>query len=511
MHPNTINTNNKATNLPALATPPPSKIAEYQMVCTTLGRLENDQAMMMQHLTTNSPLVQASQAGVDKARVQKETLEKQWPALVATAPSVVREVSNSNKLTPEEQMEAFLSKAAGWQARISTLTNDIMTAQAKISAVNELGASIAGLQRTKEVEETSYKAKLQAVDQAQTALVLSPGGVNNIGIVEAPTPPGREARKIAKSVITALFGCVGAGLVMAFLIELVLNRTFRHPRDVQATLGLPFFISVPKIKNGRSQLKGPGAGTKLALPMPTEAAVNGEGGEVPAAEGGGALVPAGENGANLRPWDPNYELHPFFEALRDRLISYFDAINLTHKPKLVAVTSCGTGAGVTTTAAGLAASLSETGDGNVLLVNMNVADGEAQHFYKGKLSCGLEDALEKDKRGEALHDNLYVAGEMTVNESLPRVLPKRFSNLVPKMKASDFDYIIFDMPPVTQISITPRLARFMDMVLMVVESNKTDRELARRAAGWLSENKANIGVILNKTRSYVPKGLQQDL
>ncbi len=205
-------------------------------------------------------------------------------------------------------------------------------------------------------------------------------------------------------------------------------------------------------------------------------------------------------------------LRPFLETLRDRLIAYFEMINLTHKPKLVAVTSCGTGAGVTTTAAGLAASLSETGDGNVLLVDMNVQEGEAHHFYKGKLTCGLDQVLEKGQReGAMIKENLYVAREFPGNDALPRVLPKQFSRLVPKMKASDFDYIIFDMPPVSQISITPRLARFMDMVLLVVESEKTDREVAQRATAWLAEGKSNVGVILNKTRSYIPKRLQQEL
>jgi Mrp family chromosome partitioning ATPase len=156
--------------------------------------------------------------------------------------------------------------------------------------------------------------------------------------------------------------------------------------------------------------------------------------------------------------------------------------------------------------------LSETGDGNVLLVNMNARDGEAHHFYKGKLECGIEQALEKGKREDAqVRDNLYVAKEIPADDRLPRVLPKRFSHLVPMMKASDYDYIIFDMPPVTQISITPRLARFMDMVLLVVESEKTNREAAKKAAAMLSETKANVGVVLNKSRSYIPRRLQQDI
>ena len=79
------------------------------------------------------------------------------------------------------------------------------------------------------------------------------------------------------------------------------------------------------------------------------------------------------------------------------------------------------------------------------------------------------------------------------------------------MKASDFDYIIFDMPPVSQISITPRLARFMDMVLLVIESEKTDRDVAKRATDLLTEAKTNVGVVLNKNRSYIPSRLHHDI
>ena len=50
----------------------------------------------------------------------------------------------------------------------------------------------------------------------------------------------------------------------------------------------------------------------------------------------------------------------------------FPANRMTHKPKLVAVTDCSRRAGASTLAGGLAAALSETGDGKVLLVDMNV-------------------------------------------------------------------------------------------------------------------------------------------
>ena len=46
---------------------------------------------------------------------------------------------------------------------------------------------------------------------------------------------------------------------------------------------------------------------------------------------------------------------------------------------------------------------------------------------------------------------------------------------MPKLKASQYDYIIFDMPPVSQTSMTARLSGLMDMVLLVIESEKTSK------------------------------------
>jgi Mrp family chromosome partitioning ATPase len=51
----------------------------------------------------------------------------------------------------------------------------------------------------------------------------------------------------------------------------------------------------------------------------------------------------------------------------------------------------------------------------------------------------------------------------------------------------------------------------MDMVMMVVESEKTDREMVEGACAMLAESKAHVGIVLNKTKNYVPNGLQQQL
>jgi CO dehydrogenase nickel-insertion accessory protein CooC1 len=51
----------------------------------------------------------------------------------------------------------------------------------------------------------------------------------------------------------------------------------------------------------------------------------------------------------------------------------------------------------------------------------------------------------------------------------------------------------------------------MDIVLMVLESEKTGQHAASRAAALLREARANVATVLNKCRPHVPAFLAQDL
>jgi len=51
----------------------------------------------------------------------------------------------------------------------------------------------------------------------------------------------------------------------------------------------------------------------------------------------------------------------------------------------------------------------------------------------------------------------------------------------------------------------------MDTVLLVLESEKTQCDAAKRAAAMLAESKATVSAVLNKNPRYVPQRLQQDV
>ena len=80
--------------------------------------------------------------------------------------------------------------------------------------------------------------------------------------------------------------------------------------------------------------------------------------------------------------------------------------------------------------------------------------------------------------------------------------------MMPNLKASDFDYVIFDMPPLEQTSPTWGMAPFMDKLLVIVEAEKNSSDTVSRAYKKLLAERDNVSLVLNKVRSYAPKRLE---
>ena len=488
-----------ATNVqPAV---PPIENDAYTRICANLEAFrtkEND--YLVQGFTHSNSLVQTVDEQIADAEKDKDDLEKKYPQIgSATVASTTSASSTANSTTdPKIQME----RIAALQAKVKAWNGQLLQLQTQATNLNNLAPTIAQLEQTESIEKANYQNLSVSLEEHHIDESLDTGKSPNIKWVQTPSPPGRDWKKTHKEMAMVAFGGIFAGLAWAFVIEMFLDRSIRRPVEVKTKLKLPFFLSIPDVRrNGHASLARTAKRQLLQLKS-GEAADVGDQNGVSVVNGNGAL--------RVLSLEQNRSLQPFYEVLRDRLIVYFEVKNLTHKPKLVAVTAAHRGAGVSTVAAGLAASLSATGDGNVLLVDMNLENGDAQRFYKGKAICGLDTILKHETRGEAMvRENLYVVNG-NADSGLPHALPKRFSVLIPSLKAMDYDYIIFDFPPVSPTSVTSRLAKFMDMTLLVLESEKTNLEVVQQANTWLAESGATVGVVLNKTHQYVPQRLNQE-
>jgi len=495
--PSNVATNNTQPEVPA------DQITAYQDICTRLDYLQSkEQSYVVQGFTTENVLVKELSGQLADAQKAKEALEKKYPQLMKLA-NASTAADNASTTPLADDFTAQSQRIGALKAKITALNWQLDQFCSQATNLNTIAPLIVQLEQRKQILSTNIENLAVSLEQARINEALESGKTApNISPIETPTPPFRDWKRTYEKMAGLAFGGLFLSLVWAFFMEVFLDRSIKRPIEVEAKLKMPLFLSIPEVnQHSRARLAQNAERRQLQWRKTAND-------EVPVVNGDS---PATRNGAAVVSLEQNDSLKPFYEALRDRLIVYFEVGNLKHKPKLVAVTGVNPGAGVSSIAAGLAASLSETGDGNVLLVDMNIENGAAQHFYKGNACCGLDTVLKEETRNNALvQENLYVVTGNSNSQELSTVLPRRFAAVVPTLKASDYDYIIFDMPTVNQTSITPRLSRFMDMVLMVVESEKSSREVVQRANKLLVESGATVSAVLNKTRKYVPESIHQE-
>jgi len=388
----------------------------------------------------------------------------------------------------EKSSSSGKARVAGIEAKVETLKTRLRDTQQKMKQLSELRPQMEDLERKREMDEANYKYFAASLEKARVDEALDPSKMPNISAVQRPSPPMLETKMRNKIALGLAGGGIAFGIALALLRGLALNRTVGRPLQLETELDIPLMLSIP-YSNGRNG--------HLVLPPNSSP------------ENPGALATKRHH-SKLAPWEAGHFMRRYCDAIRDRLGLYFELNQLTHKPKLVGVTSFSEEAGTSTLAAGLAASLSEMDDGKVLLVDVNLGPQAVHPFFKGKPAYPLTAALKPRTEIASASENLYLATVGSPNAGPAQLGLKKFFDMMPNLKASDFDYIIFDMPRLAQTSPTWGMAAFMDKLLLVVEAEKNNREIIKRGYGKLVAERNNVSVVVNKARSYVPKWLDAE-
>ncbi|MDQ8201107.1 hypothetical protein QEH56_23275 [Pelagicoccus enzymogenes] len=497
-------------------------IEDFENLRSSLDVMRSRERTLLMQFTPENTRVKAIQAKIEDAQKKIDALVAEHPNVTATA--ITSDSRTKTGLNPQLEVQAQSIRIRALTNKADTYKRQLEELREEEKRITSVEAEINELERRRELEETNYKNLVVSLESTRLEEDLRATVNSNISIIQAPSN-GRVENKKKLQLTAGVAGGIGIiGLAWALLVDLLLDRSIKRPTEIQRNLGIPLFMSLPDLEDKRFR-KTTAKANRLALQQAGKVKQLASGKskdkyqpKSPTLKAAALARPEeygdGDKSASreIAPWDDRHALNGHFDALRDKVITYFESKNLTHKPKLIAMTGLGQESGVTTIASGLAGSLSKIGEGNVLLVDMTLGHETAQQFYNGKTIQNLDQVLDQATENDAkMENNLYVVAEGTNGTKLPRIMPQRFNKIMPKLRASDFDYIIFDMPPVTPISSTPRLASFMDVVLMVMESEETNRDVANQALELLADSKAHLGGILNKTKSHVPRKLEQDL
>jgi len=449
---------------------------QYEAMGLALAQLRGQQVSLLSKFTPENRAVQVN-------RMQIAELEKRRRQLESAVPSVVTGAAlKTGGATGPLSLVSERAQLVACEAKTTAVESHVNEVEARAKTLGELTAQVDQLERDRSLQDANYKYFQASLEKARVDEALDPSKIPNISVVQKPSMAPKDTPRIVKGVTVFAGGAIFAGLLLAFLTELVFDPAVNRAKELETRCGIPVSISIPFMTGERLD-------TTVA-----------KGEKVPAASGDGPHHTIARS------------LRPNFADIRDRLAMLFEIAGVVRKPRLIAVAALASGGGASTVAAGLASALSQTSDGKVLLVDMNVHDApakpsDAQHPVRS-LSEALR--LRNDSRSP-LPDKLCLATVGAANQWEGQVVPQKFYDMMPELKTSDFDYILFDMPSLDRSSAALAMAALMDKLLLVIEAEVNSRTAAMRAYRELTASKASVCVILNKVRSYGPKWLQNAL
>ncbi len=198
----------------------------------------------------------------------------------------------------------------------------------------------------------------------------------------------------------------------------------------------------------------------------------------------------------------------YYQSLVSRLQS---AANGDPAPKVVGVTSCTRGEGVSTVAERLAAHAAGSLALPILLIDVTNSLASTGRTSGRNAALGLSDLLAgeadpPDCIQQSSIDHLFILGGGKNGISAgANFAPARVAELLESLR-EEFEFIVLDLPTISDVSICLSLASALDGVLLVVEAERVRSPIVERCKRQLDEASACLlGVVLNKCRDRTPR------
>ena len=375
----------------------------------------------------------------------------------------------ANELADQVIRQAPASAAGGAGERQTFINSQLDDLETKITQtrdeVTKKQAELANMFSARQISDTqtqiaALQQKLLTLQGNYAALLANTqrGAINSLTVIEpatlpsAPIGPNRRLTILLAATI-GLILAAGA----AYLLE-YMDDTLKSPDDVQKILALTTLGTVPYAAEVSPS-------NQLIVQSNSQSLVT-----------------------------------EAYRVLRTNL--RFAAVDRPLRTLLI--TSPAPGEGKSLTASNLAAALAQNGR-RVILVDADLHRPRLHRVFNLRNNVGVTSALlESHPSLEGLLQETSVPG-LSVLSSGP--LPPNAAELLGSERMRELlvaltaivDIVVLDSPPTTALSDASILATQTDGVLLVLDSGKTRRELAKRGAAALRQVKAHVlGVVLNR-------------
>ncbi|HUK90821.1 MAG TPA: polysaccharide biosynthesis tyrosine autokinase, partial [Blastocatellia bacterium] len=432
------------------------------------------------------PKLQGLQKTLGEMETQKAQLSVKFgprnPKVVEVEEQIaaLREQVNDGLKGLEEKLKGDYERAARDEKSLNTAL-----AAAEVDAVKENQDSIQFniLKQELDTAKSLYTDFLQKTHQANLEVAQQHSSIRVIQPAKPPKEPVGPKRGFG--ILAAFLGSFGASFIVVLALE-KLDNTIKTTDDINRYIHLPALGVIPMIE-ARPDIK------QLRARLKSDARASRETGLAVASRGSDIVAP----GLLLR-FDVNSAAAEAYRALRTSVLLSCAG----GPPKKLLITSGQPGEGKTTTAVNTAISLAQLG-ASVLIIDCDLRKPSVHRVLgvpnvRGLSSylSGAEDA--KNVITHALIPNLFVMPSGPIPPNPAELLSSDKMRRMLESLSEQYDHILVDSPPLTNVTDPVILSTLVDGVMVVVSWGKSSRDLVRRVRQELASVGAKIfGVVLN--------------
>ncbi|OQX51852.1 MAG: hypothetical protein B5M53_10135 [Candidatus Cloacimonas sp. 4484_209] len=366
----------------------------------------------------------------------------------------IKSLINETKRSLQKEVRKYISSGAE--------NGNLITENQKIT-------KLAQLERAYKINDNTYEMLMQKYEEAKITEAGQLGSVKIIDKAFIPTFAIKPNKK--KNLLFAILVGIGIGLVFTVFTEYI-DTSIKEPKEVEEYIGEPTLGIIPNINHtflSKEKNNGKLGNAKKLL---------------------------------LTEFPPRSGVAEAYRSLRTNL-QYFN----TDKPiKSILITSSIAQEGKSTIVSNLAISLSQLGLKTVM-VDADLRKPMLHKLFEADLSPGLtnliisKDVEFKKTIKNTRIENLFLITAGSVPPNPAELLESKRMKEVSYEITKEFDYLIFDAPPIVLVADAVILSTLVDGVILIIEAKKTRRdaifsskEIIKNVGGKI------LGTVLNKTR-----------
>jgi len=427
-----------------------------------LAELELRKSELMHKYKPDNYEVVSVDEAIAKVKEMLAGEEEKFHGSVTTGLSGAYQQLESGLLAQEVNLEAY-------HVRGKEIERQSIEYGLELERLARLEPELRTLERAVSIHEQNYKLYLIKFEESRVSDAMDAARMVSVSLLEpATTPLGPIGQNKGLNIFLSLCIAGVAGLGLALLIE-YFDHTFKVPEDIKDNLKVPVLGTIEDLPaKEREDLEA------LAV-------------------------------------SPKPPLH--YQILKSNIMMHAGEKGI----KTLSICSPTPREGSSTVALNLATFLAKDGGYRVVLVDANLRNPSLHSSCKLPTSPGFSEVIHE---GANVHEaikqsvipNLFVlTGGISPPNPMVIFESPKLDDLV-KVLRREFDWIIFDCAPTDLYPESTVLARRLDGVVLVIQAENKNAEVAIRAKEHLEQAGAKIvGAVLNRRRRVIPEVIYKRL